>query len=165
MVSRRVDDRGQDFFTRQAAPCHVLADALPNGGEYVSKGYDVFIFRAVPDFAKARVIPILFTPLRIAARRLDMPIRERALEHHSGRNALFVRASGQPQSSALQARRRLVLVTMQRVSSTPLRVTLRRHASITSRFSPSRQTLSADAVRSGICGLRSRWTDRCSQGA
>ena len=51
---------------------------LPNGWKRVGKLDDVFVLRALSDFAEARVVTILLPPLRISAGRLDMAIRVRA---------------------------------------------------------------------------------------
>src|SRR6476661_4695063 len=65
-------DEGENLVARQARISQISGRALANGRQFSSKAYQAIVFRLVADLAPLLVIPILFAPTRIPARRLKV---------------------------------------------------------------------------------------------
>src|SRR5262249_3835358 len=75
---QKMNDGCQNLFARQAAQRHVLLHFLTDARQRVGEGNDMFVLSAFTHLAKAHVIAVLLAALRVAARRLNVAIGERA---------------------------------------------------------------------------------------
>ena len=73
-----MNDGGKDFLAREASKGHVLANLRGDGWKSLGELHQMFIFGALADLTKTRMVAVLLAPLGIAAGCLDVTVRTRA---------------------------------------------------------------------------------------